>query len=241
MKTIVENATDRKTTDELPSPETRTDYYYVLSTTVEGLAAPDVKSTVIALGPITPPFTGEFTGSTSIAGWTIIDANEDNTKWTYSNYDKALQLYGSKGFNDWAITPAVKVKAGTAYPFTIDVKTSSYAEETFEVKWGTAPTPEAMTNTLVEAATLKSTTATLLTGEIAPEETGTIYIGIHGMTEGKSNTLNILGFSIESGIMAKAPAACDNFKAESPVDGTREVTVTFNAPSTDISGAPLEG
>ncbi len=241
MKVVVENVTDRKTTDELPSPETRTDYYYVLSTTVEGLTAPDVKSTVIALGPITPPFTGEFTGSTSIAGWTIIDANEDNVKWTYSSYDKALQLYGSKGFDDWAITPAVKVKAGTAYPFTIDVKTSSYYDETFEVKWGTEPTPEAMTNTLVEAATLKATTPTRLTGEIAAEETGTIYIGIHGMTEGKSNTLSMLGFTIESGVMAKAPAACGDFKAESPVDGTKEVTVTFTAPSTDISGAPLEG
>lgn len=241
MKVIVEDATDRKTTDELPSPETRTDYYYVLSTTVEGLKAPDVKSTVIALGPITPPFTGEFTNSVSLAGWTIVDVNDDNTKWVYSSYDKAIQLYASKGFDDWAITPAVKVKAGTAYPFTIDVKTSNYAEETFEVKWGTEPTPEAMTNTLIEATTLKTTTPTRLAAELAAEETGTIYIGIHGMTEGKSNTLSVLGFAIESGVMAKAPAAPADFKAESPVDGTREVKVTFTAPATDISGDPLEG
>lgn len=241
MKVLAENISDRKITDELPSPETRTEYYYTLSTTVEGLAAPDVKSASIALGPITPPFTATFTAATSLAGWTITDANDDATKWTFSSYDKALQLYGSRGFDDWAFTPAVNVKEGTSYPFSIDVKTSNYYEETFEVMWGTEPTPEAMTNTVIASTALKSTTVTTFTGEIVSGNTGRIYIGIHGCTQEKSSTLSVTGLTIETGLTAAAPAAPADFKAESPVDGTRQVTVTFTAPSTDLAGSPLDG
>jgi len=240
MKTIAEGISERKISDELPSPETRTEYYYELSTTVEGLNAPAVKSPVMALGPIIPPYSGAFNASTDIAGWTIVDANADETKWTYSNSYKALQLYGSRGFNDWAITPAIKAKNGTSYPVTVTLKTSNYAEETFEVMWGTEPTVEAMTNTVIASTPLKSSTPTEFTGEISGTVTGTIYVGIHATTEGKSNTLQLIGISIESGLTSKAPAAPADFTVTSPSDGSRSATVTFKAPATDISGAPLE-
>lgn len=241
-KVIVDDATARTATDELPSPEVRTDYYYVLSTAVEGEVAPDVKSATFALGPIVPPYTAEFQNSVSIAGWTIIDANGDDYLWKYYDYAKALQLSGSKGFDDWAITPAVKVKGGTSYPVTVAFTTSNYYEETVEVKWGTAPTIEAMTNTLVEAVTVKeSSNPVEISGEINVEEAGIIYIGIHGCTEGKSSTINVKSVKIEGGMTAAAPAAVDNFSATSPVDGTIEANISFNVPSTDLSGAPLEG
>lgn len=244
-KVIVEDATSRTTTDELPSPEERTDYYYVLSTNVEGLQAPDVKSATISLGTILPPFTAEFTTATSVAGWTILDVDGDDNKWKYNSYNKALQLYGSyKGFDDWAITPAIQVKAGTSYPVTLTFTTSSYYDETVEVKWGTAPTVEAMTNTLVEATTFKnnSTTApTELKGEIAATEAGKIYIGIHGCTEGKSNTINLISVNIESGQTGAAPAAVSDLKVSTPVDGTREATITFVVPSVNLAGETLEG
>lgn len=241
-KVIAENITDRKATDELPSPEVRTDYYYVLSTTVEGLAAPDVKSSTIALGPIVPPFVAEFPVSTSVAGWTIIDGNEDGNLWKFYSYNKVLQLYGSRGFDDWAITPAVKVKAGTSYPVSVALTSSSYYEETVEVKWGLAPTAEAMTNTLVAPTAFKSSSEpVILSGEISIEEAATIYIGVHACTESKSNTINLISLSIESGMTASAPAAVENFNAASPVDGTLQAEISFNAPSTDLSGKPLEG
>lgn len=242
MKVIADEITTRSATDELPSPEVRTDYYYVLTTTVEGETAPDVKSSTIALGPIVPPYTAEFQTSTSVAGWTIIDSNSDSNLWKYYSSDKVLQLYGSKGFDDWAITPAVKVKAGTSYPVTITFTTSNYYDETVEVKWGTAPTAEAMTNTLIEATTVRnSSNPIVLSGEFSVEEAGTVYIGIHGCTADKSYYINLKSVTIESGMTAAAPAAVDNLNVSSPVDGTIEANISFNVPSVALSGAPLEG
>ncbi len=241
MKIIADATTDRTVNDELPSPEVRTDYHYTVTATVNGLTSAPLKSPVITLGPITPPAECTFTASTSTAGWTIIDANDDATPWKFSSYDKALQLYGSKGFDDWAITPAVNARKGTSYPVTITVKTSSYYEESFEVMWGTEPTVEAMTNTVIAPTSVKSTTPVQYSGEIAAKESGKIYIGIHGTTQGKSNTLNVASLSIGEGLTAAAPAAPANFKVTSPVDGTRQATVTFNAPSTTMAGDPLAG
>lgn len=217
-KVIAEAETGRTITDELPSPEVRTDYYYTLTATVNGLSAQPVKSPVISMGPILPPFNGTFTSQASLAGWTILDVNDDNTRWSFYSSDQTIQLYASQGFDDWAITPAVKLRGGTSYPFSITVKTSNYAEETFEVKWGTSPTAEAMTNTVIAPATLKTTTLTTYEGEISTDQAATIYIGIHGMTPAKSNTLKVSTFTIGDGITAKAPAAVSSLKAQSPVD-----------------------
>ncbi len=183
----------------------RTDYYYTLTATVNGLSAQPVKSPVISMGPILPPFNGTFTSQASLAGWTILDVNDDNTRWSFYSSDQTIQLYASQGFDDWAITPAVKLRGGTSYPFSITVKTSNYAEETFEVKWGTSPTAEAMTNTVIAPATLKTTTLTTYEGEISTDQAATIYIGIHGMTPAKSNTLKVSTFTIGDGITAPLP------------------------------------
>ena len=59
------------------------------------------------------------------------------------------------------------------------------------------------------------------------------------MTPAKSNTLKVSTFTIGDGITAKAPAAVSSLKAQSPVDGTRLVTLTFTAPANDLSGQPL--
>lgn len=241
MKVVAENISAKTITDELPNPEVRTEYYYVLSTTVEGLQAPDVKSAAIAMGPLTPSFTADFTTATSTAGWTILDVNDDNTKWVYYSYDKALQLYGSKGHDDWAITPAVNVKGGTSYPVSITLKTSSYYEESFELMWGTEPTAEAMVNPIIEKTSFKSYAAQTFTGELQVAEGGRIYIGIHGCSGTPSNTLNFVSLTVESGQTAAAPAAATEFTAESPVSGAREVSISFVLPTSDLAGQPLEG
>lgn len=231
--------TPRSLTDELPETEVRVDYTYGVTSTVTGLKSPEAKSPVISMGPITPPFEGTFPAATALAGWTILDANGDGTLWKYSSSYKLLEVYGSKGFDDWAITPAVKVRAGTSYPFTATLKTSNYYNETFEVMWGTEPTPEAMTNTLIEATEFKSYSALEFMGEISAKESGKIYIGFHAKSAAPSNTIDLVSFTIGDGITAAAPAAPANLKAESPVDGTRQATLTFNVPDKTLGGDPL--
>lgn len=241
MVVVANNVTGRTATDELPESDERIDYYYTVSATVGSYVTPEVKSSTISYGPITPAFTQEFTNKLHIAGWTFVDGNSDSNTWKFYSYDNALQVSGSRGFDDWAFTPAINVKGGTSYPVEFSVSTSTYYDETFEVKWGTAPTAEAMTNTLVEATTLKSSEKVNYNGEFTAEETGKIYIGFHAITESKSNKLNLHTFTIGNGVTAYAPSAAVDFKVEAPTDGTRKATVSFVVPSKDLTGEELSG
>ena len=239
MVVVADNVTGRTATDELPESDERVDYYYTVSATVGSYVTPEVKSSTISYGPITPAFTQEFTNKLHIAGWTFVDGNSDSNTWKFYSYDNALQVSGSRGFDDWAFTPAINVKGGTSYPVSFSISTSSYYDETFEVKWGPAPTVEAMTNTLVEATTLKNTERVNYEGEFTAEEAGKIYIGFHAITESKSNKLNLHTFTIGNGVTAYAPSAAVDFKVEVPTDGTREATVSFIVPSKDLTGEEL--
>lgn len=241
MKVVADAISTTSVTDELPAPEARTEYWYTLTAKVGELETNTLSTTTLALGPITPPFEGLFDSYTSVAGWTLIDVAADDYKWTYYNSDKALQLSGSRGFDDWAISPAVKVRKGISYPVTITLQTSGYRDETFEVKWGAEPTAEAMTNTLIESTTFKSTTAVEYRGELVPAEDGKVYIGIHGCTASPSSKINVLSVKIEGGQSSDAPAAPADFKVSTPVDGTREANISFTLPAQTVGGEALEG
>ena len=240
-KVLVDNEAVTTYTDKIDMPATRTDYYYTLVATVNGLSSVSVKSDVLSFGPITPPYEGSFASAVSLAGWTLLGNGEDPSKWAYYAYDKALRAYGSTGFDDWAISPAINVVKGSVYPFAIDVKTSTSYEEKFEVCWGTEPTAEAMVNTVVPEKTLKSSTVTTFTGDIAAGESGRIYVGIHAKTEGRSSAIMVCSYSVGEGMSTGAPASVTDLTVTSPVDGTCEAVVSFKAPLTDMGGNALEG
>ena len=240
-KVLVDGENVRKFVDHIDVPEKRTDYYYTLTASSSGLTSEAYKSATLSFGPIEPPFSEDFAASTSMAGWSMTGKDGAASKWAYYSYDKALRAYGSAGFDDWAFSPAVIAKAGTNYPITLSVKTSSYAEETFDICWGTEPTAEAMTNVILADQKLKSTSPAEFKGEITADKDSKIYIGIHAKTESKSNALYVLSFNIGEGLVTSVPATVTDFKAESPVNGAREATVSFTLPTKNLGGSDLEG
>lgn len=241
MVVVADDVTTRTATDELPETDERIEYYYTVCATVGEYVTEEIKSTSIPFGPITPAYTQEFTNKLYTAGWTYLDANSDGYTWAYYSSDKAIQASAYKGFDDWAISPAIKVQAGNSYPVSFDISTSSYYDETFEVKWGYAPTAEAMTNTLLEATTLKSTAKVTYSGDLTAEESGKIYIGFHAITAEKSYKINLHSLTIGTGVMALAPTAVSDLTVESPVNGTCKATITFTVPTTDLAGDELSG
>lgn len=240
-KVVADNVGSSVTTvtDELEVPEVRTEYYYVLTASADGLVSAPLKSPVIALGPIAPPAECTFTTSVSGAGWTVIDVNTDNQKWNVYARDTVFRVSASKGFDDWAITPAVILEGGKSYPFTIRMSTSNYADETFEVKMGTSPNVESMTTTIIAPETFRSYNGTTFTGDLLSDVTGKVYIGIHAASQNTSNALYIKKITIGNGITVKSPKPVSDFSVTAPVNGERKVTVSFSFPTETIDGAAL--
>ncbi len=239
-KVIADNISERTVEDVIEMPDERVEYYYSLTATHAGKTSTAVNSPVIALGPIVPPVECTFPATVSVAGWNNIDANADNTKWSVYTYDKVLRISGSKGFDDWMISPVVNLKGGCSYTVSVEVKTSSYADETFEVKFGQSPDVESMTGAVIDSVTFRSSDFVTYTGDIVPDADGAYYIGIHAATAEKSNALYLNKLVISDGITVKAPQPVAALAAVAPVNGERKVTVTFDAPEQTIDGSALE-
>ncbi len=82
----------------------------------------------------------------------VIDSNEDNTTWIWSEYNHSV-LYrnGTVAADDWLISPAIKLEAGKYYHFAIDAKCSaSHYPEKFEVLIGKNPTASGMTQSVMD-------------------------------------------------------------------------------------------
>lgn len=239
MKVIADNITARSATDEIVVGDEAVEYSYGLIAEVNGFKAPEKKSASFIVGPIVPPTEIKFESALSVFGWNFLEAQEkaDNYLWRY--YSNALYLTSSSknGQDDYAISPAVTVKGGASYPFSIDIRTSSYYEETFEVLWGTEPTIEAMTNVIIPETSVKSTTAVTYSGEIVPTTDGKIYFAIRDKSASYSQ-IYVLGITIGEGLVNSVPAATD-FTVKPATDGSAQAVVTYTLPTTTVDGQAL--
>jgi len=241
-KKVADNITERTVTDVIPEVDEQTEFYYVLTATCEGLTSGPKNSSSIMAGPITPPAVISFDSSSSVFGWSMLEGEKaDDTKWQFYSYDNALQYYSSAsaGADDYAVSPAVNVKGGAAYPISVEFKTSNYYEEEFEVLWGTEPTVAAMTNVAIPAAKQKSTTYTTYEGTINTVTDGKIYIAIHCKTPSASQ-LYARNIVIGEGVVTKAPAATE-LTVIPATDGTVKAELKYTLPTTSVDGNPLEG
>lgn len=242
-KVVGENltASNRKVVDEITVPEKRTEYWYEVQAEVDGVKAPVAKSPTVAFGPLAPAFEVTFPTNTSLAGWTVADANADGTKWGWYSSYKSAYISGSKGFDDYLVTPAVDVQAGFTYPLTVSLRTSNYYDETFEVLYGTSPDPAAMTSVAIAPETYKGTEFKTFTGSVKAEATGKIYIAVHAKTGTPSNSIYVEKIALGEGSNVMAPGQITDLQFTLPRDGTVAATLSFKAPATNVEGDALEG
>ncbi|TDS57927.1 choice-of-anchor J domain-containing protein [Myroides indicus] len=121
------------------------------------------------------PFTENFeTNSTTLNCWTVVDVGNEGTGTTtktntwglYSSSTYAyegtysMRFYGTsagKPFDDWLISPKIKMKNTDMYQLTYYYRTNASYEDNFEVKLSTTGTdPSQFTTTLLASDTYKN-------------------------------------------------------------------------------------
>jgi trimeric autotransporter adhesin len=151
-------------------------------------------------------------------GLSVVDANNDGIPWSQINNDTlaANTVFGARarsapnfmgytytvanGADDWFFLPAMQVPSGAS------LRASWWQAATFggvriwderlEVKWGTAATAAAMTNTIYPA-TLISDSAYVFTQSQLITGTGTVYIGFHCISDPDELILCIDDITVE--------------------------------------------
>lgn len=224
---------------KLPMPETQTVYSYGVTATYAGATSTEGISNTIVLGDIVPPYKQTFDDATSLSGWTIIDANGDAKKWSWSNGAVRMMYNLSKDMDDYLITPAIKMKAGQATLVSFDIKTSASYEEKFEILYGTEPNVAAMTKVIVEPTAVKKSTYETYSGYMAAETDGNYYVAVHGISAKNMYYIDVDNFTLGNVINANVPAAVEGLTIIPGANGALNATVEFTTPAVNMLGEEL--
>lgn len=186
-------------------------------------------------------FSTDFTGADPLNGWTVVDANADGVKWgmvdgyTGPSYDGNAAMGAA---NDWLITPALNMEAGSDYLIRYNVsQAGAFDNDVLNVKWGTAPAAEGMTNTLVtETIDLNSGSADKVI-RLTAAETTTAYIGFNIATATPNGIVSLNKISVTKTSKA-TPKSVDNLDVTSSFS-KKSVTLNWKNPAYDTTDAPI--
>lgn len=228
--------------EAMSEPEDLTKYYYTVTVCNGDMTSEAVGSNTISMGSIGDSYFNNFDAPDALAGFTIIDANNDRVKWTTLNGTAriAYSNYSDRAMDDWLITPGIKLQGGKAYLVSFKARIELSSPERLEVCWGTEPTVAGMTGVLIEPTDISSRKFVELSAYMTPKADGTYYVGIHGISEPDRYYLYIDDLSISSASSTDMPAPVSNLTASNNPDGEYITTLKFKTPSTDMGGKTLE-
>ena len=197
------------------------------------------------------PYLETFDGVTAPAlpcGVTIVDANNDGTKWvntsgTANSSPNAMRYQYSftNPADDWFFTNSLQLQAGATYQLQFKYRAylAGYPEG-LEVKVGTGATPAGQTNTLFSNSSITNITYTTTTagtgaGQVAsftPTTSGIYYFGFHANSAANQYYLYVDDVQVTLTSLASCPTPT-NIAVSGVTDS--QAQVTFSGPSVGTS------
>ncbi len=179
---------------------------------------------------------------------TVADVNGDGVYWIYGDQQEAFLMgYSPEDSfcDDWLFLPPFRVEDADntlSLEYEAAIRSAMFNREELEVRIGTSPDPESMTQTLVDhycPNTVEPKMETINRLFTVPAA-GTYYIGFHLTSEPNQMGVLIKNVKIEdNNITDDSPAAVSGLKAVAAEQGVLEATVTLTLPDKKFSGEML--
>ena len=186
---------------------------------------------VISTYPYTQGFDVITAGQALPCGITVLDSNNDGFTWratgtvdaslasgniSRSASNAMVYSYNSAdvtvGANDWFFSPALTMTNTQRYRVAFYFRAAAGYPEGLEVKYGTAATVAAQTNTIYTNTAITSTlyrpassTSTPVVADITPAS-GNYYVGFHAISAASSGFLAVDDLTISAGPLATSEA-----------------------------------
>lgn len=186
---------------------------------------------------LVPPFEMPLDAA-AFAQHTVIDANNDGNTIRFK-YGEVQYESNYTYADDWLISPAITLEADKSYQYIVNLYHYYLYNETFEVKYGMAPTVEAMTNTAIPETTISNGKETDYEGLIITKEAGKYYIGIHVKSDPYSFILSINNYSLGNAMTAMSPQAVTDATVTPDFNKGLSAEISFTAPKQTTSGREL--
>lgn len=194
----------------------------------------------VVVGLASVPYSENFTDESVTDLYTIIDANGDGKTWSFYSGDMAAEASSEVDADDWLITPPINMRYGNFFKVSVDMRArSSQTPGKFEVKFGTSPTPEGMTTTVIQPTEVTKddggyTTYSGIVKVEGYESKG--YIGVHSLTEAGNWWLLATNLRVSAPYESTVPQAPAEFTAVADLNGALNVVVSCKAPDKTLEG-----
>ena len=198
---------------------------------------------ISAENPIKPvdslPYMNGFDTEDEQLAFDIIDKNNDGSTWSFSDGLAYYQYNMYNDADDWLISPAISLKAGEKYQFSIDAMGyyTAYYPERVEVLMGTDPLN--LKTVVIPATDITWDDPVTLTSEdIAVSADGEYYFGIHAISDANMYYLFVDNFEVSKALTEESPVAARLSVQPDPY-GIEKAVVTVVAPTRNIGGTKL--
>lgn len=239
-KIVADKITELSVVDaELPN---LMDYYSYSVTASDGVrnSIPAMSVEMLLGSYMEPPYIHDFKTMESLDLCTVINANNDDKEWTATVNGVQLNYSRTNDADDWIIAPPIHLKAGYQYSVIVRGRSSStFYPERLEVKYGTAPTVEAMTGVVLEPVEFTTGKEESFSTILSPESDDIYYIGLHGISEKYMGTLYLYSLEVVDPVNSLAPAAGTELVATAAENGVLSATITAIAPDKRANGESL--
>jgi len=226
-------------------------YRYRLTPRSSGGEGPSVLSRECGLGAYsTVPYEENFDSKTAFDLWTVVDLNQHpvagpgdwSSTWGYGSQCMAYVYEPNNAADDWVISPPIFIKAGAVYQVSFKAWSDmSNYPESLKVMVGTSTDPADMSISICDYPAIKdnSDLSADKGGSFSVPEDGLYYIGFYCYSPANSARLYVDKVSVDMVSGIDAPGAVTGLKVEPGANGACSATVSFTAPSSTGSDAPL--
>lgn len=230
------------------TPSVSGDYYFSFHNTSTSGGNPvsiysfAIEEYVAEVPSETEIFSTDFSEANPLEGWTIVDSNSDGAKWFIEDGYEGPSYDGSfaSGANDWIITPALSLEAGSDYLIRYTVaQAGAFDADQMEIKWGTAASVDGMTHSLTtEAIQVEGGSGSVdKVLRLSCSQTGVAYVGFHLTTAVPNGIVTIEKISVSKTSKAK-PMAVEKLSVSSDYIA-QSVTLNWTNPAYDMTNAPI--
>lgn len=186
--------------------------YTVVATNAVGSGEEATSNDVLAGPAHETPYTSVINSYEEGEAWTIIDNNNDGTRFWYSSYaPTGLMLYTNNpgDSDDYAVSPAIKLEGGKTYKVQMTININyPYDEEDhptnlhdFDFVAGMGSTVDALTNVFYSEREFKNPFygnlgSNHFTAKFTPETSGEWNVALHWLTKNVFDWITLEEFSI---------------------------------------------
>lgn len=189
-------------------------------------------------------FFEDFSDASGLERFTQLDANNDGKSWRWYGGEIFCSATDNNDMDDWLFTPALELEAGKTYRLSfLTFAYNSSLGSRGEVMMGLNPDPESMKLIIMPVTNISGVRKDNVPRvfNITPKESGTYYIGFHGMSRKRVDwNFYLDDIRIEAGVGIDKPADVTSAIVKPADDCSDYAEITLTVPDKTFSGALLE-